>query len=94
MLKISKLLSSQGEPMADISMSDSELLALPVSVPLAVAARAFGLGRNKASELARVGEFPCPVIRVGERYRVNRAALFEALSFDPAAVAASPRPAA
>ncbi|HEX3957851.1 MAG TPA: hypothetical protein VHZ03_14630 [Trebonia sp.] len=69
--------------MADISMSDSELLAVPVSVPLAVAARPFGLGRNKAYELARAGEFPCPVIRVGERYRVNRAALYEALAFDP-----------
>lgn len=69
--------------MADISMSDSELLAIPVSVPLAVAARPFGLGRNTAYDLAKTGKFPCPVIRVGERYRVNRAALYEALAFDP-----------
>jgi hypothetical protein len=73
--------------MADISMSDSELLAIPASVPLVVAARPFGLGRNKAYELARSGEFPCPVIRVGERYRVNRAVLYEALNFDPVAAA-------
>lgn len=86
--------------MADISMSDAELLALPVSVPLTLAARPFGLGRNKASELARSGEFPCPVIKVGERYRVNRTALYEALAFDPAeavkrlAAAGAPSPAA
>lgn len=73
--------------MGDFSMSDSELLAIPVSVPLVVAARPFGIGRNKAYELARSGEFPCPVIRVGERYRVNRAVLYEALNFDPVAAA-------
>jgi hypothetical protein len=73
--------------MADITLSDVELLTLTVSVPLAVAARGFGLGRTKASELAKAGEFPCPVIRVGERYRVNRAVLYEALNFDPVAAA-------
>ena len=67
-----------------VFMSDDELLTLPVSVPLATAARGWGLGRNKASELARAGEFPCPVIRVGKRYRVARSALYEALGFDPA----------
>jgi hypothetical protein len=62
-----------------ISMSIDELLALPVSVPLAVAARAFGLGRNKAYELAKHDQFPCRVIKVGERYRVPRSALLEVL---------------
>ena len=75
--------------MADITLSDVELLTLTVSVPLAVAARGFGLGRTKASELAKAGEFPCDVIRVGKRYRVNRAVLYAAPNFDP--VAASKR---
>lgn len=70
-------------------MSDEELLALPPNFPLAVAARAYGVGRNKASELARAGEFPCPVQLVGKRYRVNRSALYEALNFDPAAARAA-----
>lgn len=73
--------------MAVITLSDSELLALEPTFPVAVAGRAWGLGRSTASELARAGEFPCPVVRVGKRYRVNRAALYEALSFDPVAAA-------
>lgn len=60
-------------------MSTAELLALPVSVDLVTAGRAFGLGRTISHELARRGEFPCKVLRVGERYRVPRSALFEAL---------------
>lgn len=71
--------------MAVVSMSDSELLALPVSVPLAVAGRAFGLGRSKAHELARAGEFPCAVLLVGKRYKVPRSKLYDALGFDPVA---------
>lgn len=69
--------------MPEITLSDAELLALTVSVPLAVAARGFGLGRTKASELVKAGEFPCDVIRVGKRYRVNRAVLYGALKFNP-----------
>jgi hypothetical protein len=64
-------------------MTHAELLALPVSVPLVTAGRAFGLGRTKSHELARNNSFPCRVIRVGERYRVPRAAIFEALGIDP-----------
>ncbi|WP_239310583.1 MULTISPECIES: helix-turn-helix domain-containing protein [unclassified Frankia] len=35
------------------------------------AARAFGLGRTLAYELARRGGFPCEVHRIGRLYRVN-----------------------
>ncbi len=66
-------------------MSLEELRALPVSVDLPTAGRAFGIGRTKAHELARRGEFPCRVLRVGAKYRVPRAAIFEALGLDPAA---------
>lgn len=63
-------------------MSLEELRALPVSVDLHTAGRAFGIGRTKAHELARSGEFPCQVLRVGAKYRVPRAAIFEALGLD------------
>ncbi|MHB1431398.1 MAG: helix-turn-helix domain-containing protein [Streptosporangiaceae bacterium] len=69
-------------------MSVDELLALPVSVDLTTAAKAFGIGRTKAYELAQAGEFPCRVIRVGLKYRVPRSALLEALGVDPGIVAA------
>jgi excisionase family DNA binding protein len=61
-------------------MTRDELLGLPVSVKLwPTAARALGLGRTTAYELARRGELPVPVLRLGSRYRVNRADLLRAL---------------
>jgi hypothetical protein len=70
--------------MAELEMTLEELLALPVSVDLTTAGRAFGLGRTKSFELAQAGEFPCRTIRVGVRWRVPRSAIFEALDIDPA----------
>lgn len=78
--------------MIQLEMTIDELLALPVSVPLVTAGRAFGLGRTKAFELAQSGEFPCRVLRVGKKYRVPRSAIFEALGIEP--VASEPTPAA
>lgn len=66
-----------------LHMTMDELRNLPVSVDLVTAGRAFGLGRTKAFELAQVGEFPCAVLRVGNRYRVPRFKLLEALGIDP-----------
>ncbi len=43
------------------------------------AARILGIGRTKAYELARSGEFPCLVIRVGDLYRVSTADLLRLL---------------
>jgi Helix-turn-helix domain len=40
------------------------------------------IGRSKAYELARSGDFPCPVIRVGETYRVPTAGLRKVLGLD------------
>jgi hypothetical protein len=60
-------------------MDRAELLALPVSFDLVTAARALHLGRTKAHELARRGEFPVRVLRLGNRYRVTRADLLRFL---------------
>lgn len=65
-------------------MTRAELLALPVSVDLVTAARAYRIGRTKAHELARAGEFPVPVLRLGNSYRVARADLLRALGEDAA----------
>lgn len=69
-------------PRSSIGMSTEELLALPVSFDLETAGRAFGLGRTKSHELARAGEFPCPVRRLGRRYRVTKADLFRELGLN------------
>lgn len=61
------------------TLSTEELLALPVSVDLPTAGRAWGLGRTKAHDLARRGEFPCRVMRIGHTYRVTKAELFRSL---------------
>ncbi|MFC8076245.1 hypothetical protein ACFUN8_12000 [Streptomyces sp. NPDC057307] len=56
-------------------MSREELLALPVAVDLDTSNRALGLGRSKGYELAKRGEYPCRVLRLGKAYRVVRADL-------------------
>lgn len=63
-------------------MSLEELLALPVSVDLVTAGRALRIGRQLSYELARVGKFPCPVIRSGSRWVVPRARLLEVLGIE------------
>lgn len=62
-----------------VGMSRSELLALPVAVDLPTAARALGLARSTAYELARRREFPCRVLQVGSSYRVPTADLLRVL---------------
>ncbi|WP_238580822.1 helix-turn-helix domain-containing protein [Streptomonospora alba] len=56
-----------------------ELNSLPPTIDLMTAARMLGIGRTKAYELARQGEFPCHVIRIGEQYRVSTADLLRLL---------------
>jgi hypothetical protein len=54
---------------------------LPVTIDLITAARALGIDRTKAYELARSGEFPCRIIRIGDLYRVATADLIRLLGF-------------
>lgn len=63
-------------------MSEEELLALPVTVDLETAGRAFLMGRTKAYELARATEFPCQVLPSGRRFVVTKAALLAALGIE------------
>lgn len=58
-------------------------LRTSATVDLMTAARALGLGRTKAYELARRDEFPCRVIRIGETYRIPTSGLLELLGVSP-----------
>jgi hypothetical protein len=58
-------------------------LRASATVDLMTAARALGLGRTKAYELARRDQFPCRVIRIGETYRIPTAGLLELLGVSP-----------
>jgi predicted DNA-binding transcriptional regulator AlpA len=64
-------------------LTRAELLALPAAVDVATAARALGLGRSTAYELARRDAFPCRVLRVGSSYRIPTAELLRVLGLDP-----------
>ncbi|MFJ9680992.1 hypothetical protein ACIRP2_23495 [Streptomyces sp. NPDC101194] len=60
-------------------MSREELLTLPVAIDLDTSNRALGLGRSKGYELAKRGEYPCKVLRLGNAYRVVTADLLDLL---------------
>lgn len=73
-------------------MTVDDLLALPVAVDLLTAGRALGLSRTTTYDLARRGEFPVPLLRLGAQYRARRADLLALLGIDqPALTACGPQ---
>lgn len=74
------------------SMTVQELLDLPVSFPLDTANRALALRRSTGYALARRGEYPVRVLRVGNTYRVSRSDLLRYLGIDPGTQVSSPGP--
>ncbi|MEO3973826.1 helix-turn-helix domain-containing protein [Streptomyces sp. CAU 1734] len=63
-------------------LSFAEAFDLPLSVDLRTAARAFGVCPGTAYRLIRLGTFPCPVLRVGGRYRIPTAQLLRSLGIE------------
>ena len=61
------------------ALSVDEIRALPAAPGLVSAGLAFGIGRTKSHELARAGEFPVPLLRIGNRYVARRADILAAL---------------
>jgi hypothetical protein len=64
-------------------LSLADIDELPVVMDLVTAGRALGLGRTKSYELAKAGQFPCRLIRVGKSYMVPTAELLTLLGLDP-----------
>jgi hypothetical protein len=62
-------------------MSLAELGELPAVVDLETAGKALGIGRTKTYALARSGEFPCRVLRVGKTYLVPTPELLTLLGY-------------
>jgi hypothetical protein len=61
------------------AMGLEELLALPATVNVTTAARALGIGRDKAYGLIRAGSFPVRTLTLGGTVRVPTAELWKAL---------------
>ncbi|MFF7449385.1 MULTISPECIES: helix-turn-helix domain-containing protein [unclassified Streptomyces] len=68
----------------------AEAFDLPLIVDLRTAARAFGICPATAYKLIRLGAFPCPVLRVGGRYRIPTAYLLRTLGIEERPVYAVP----
>jgi hypothetical protein len=67
------------------AMTRDELLALPAAIPLwPTGARALGVGRTRAYEMAQSGEWPTRLLRLGSSYRVPTAELLALLAIEPA----------
>jgi excisionase family DNA binding protein len=67
-------------------MSFREVLALPVAITLDDANRALGVGRSNGYAMAKTGEYPIPVLRLGRAYRCKRSDLLAYLGIsDPEA---------
>lgn len=67
----------------DLTVGD--LLNLPPTISVQTAGRAFGIGRRKAYELVRSGDFPCKVLKVGSErvgYKVVTADLLRVLGVE------------
>lgn len=60
----------------------SDLHDLPHVVDVPTAGALFGLGRDSSYRLARSGDFPVPVLRLGHKMRVTRASLLAVLAPD------------
>ncbi|MGW1374750.1 integrase [Streptomyces sp. NPDC002446] len=64
-------------------MTREELLALPVAVDLDTANKALTIGRSTGYALAKRGEYPVAVLRLGNAYRVVTEELHRLLGVHP-----------
>ncbi|MFJ6996641.1 helix-turn-helix domain-containing protein [Streptomyces sp. NPDC003090] len=69
-------------PRSGPPLTFAEAFDLPLSVDLRTAARAFDICPGTAYNLIRLGRFPCPVLRIGRRYRIATAQLLRALGIE------------
>ncbi|MBF8191485.1 helix-turn-helix domain-containing protein [Nonomuraea sp. K274] len=60
-----------------------DLPDLPPTLDLMTAAQVLGIGRTTAYSLAKKGEFPVRLIRIGDLYRVSTAELLQLLRGSP-----------
>jgi hypothetical protein len=74
--------------MAIKGLTPDEIRALPAAVDIPKAGECFKMGRSKAYHLARTGQFPVPVLPMGNTFRVTRASILAALGIEDMAAPA------
>ena len=62
------------------TLTFDELGSLPCVISVETAAKALGISRTLAYQLAKQGNFPCQVIRIASTYRVATADLLRHLA--------------
>ena len=71
------------EPGGEATWTPEAIRALGPTTNLHTAAQIFGLAMSTAYLLAKRGQFPVPVIRVGTQYRVPVKPILAALHLEP-----------
>jgi hypothetical protein len=74
---------SRARAVRSAAVTVEDLRALPAFTDVETAARVLGIGRTRAYDLAKRGEFPCKVIRIGTSYRVATADLLRMAGLEP-----------
>jgi hypothetical protein len=69
--------------------SVEQIRALGVTTDIVTAGSVLGIGRTTAYRLARSGEFPVPLLKVGNRYLVAVAHLLSAVGLQATSVEAT-----
>jgi hypothetical protein len=83
-----------GEPIADgvdVTLTASEVRALPAVVDVVTAGEILGIGRSVAYELVRTERFPTPVLRIGRQIKIPTAYLIDLLGLSTGEQARLPR---
>jgi len=63
--------------------TETSIRDLGATTDLVTAAAILGIGRTTAHTLARTGQFPVPVLRIGHCYRVPVPPIMRLLGLDP-----------
>jgi hypothetical protein len=71
-------------------LTPEQILQLPAAVDIPTAGKVFGYGKSKAYQMARLGEFPVPLLPFGKSFRVTRASICAVLGIEVPPVAVQP----
>jgi hypothetical protein len=75
-----------------MTLTASEVRALPAVVDVVTAGEVLGVGRTVAYELVRTNQFPTPVLRVGRQIKIPTAYLIDLLGLGLSHDAGAPLP--